>query len=48
MAKAARVSTPVGAGITGIGLAKDFYRKQKNEKQEAIDATEATLSKTTI
>jgi hypothetical protein len=33
MAKAARVSTPIGAGITGIGLAKDFIQAGIKEKQ---------------
>jgi len=33
MAKAARVSTPIGAGITGIGLAKDFIKAGIKEKQ---------------
>ncbi len=33
MAKAARVSTPIGAGITSIGLAKDFIKAGIKEKQ---------------
>ena len=33
MAKAARVSTPIGAGITGIGLAKDFIQAGIKEIQ---------------
>ena len=31
MMKAARVSTPIGAGITGLGLAKDYYNFAKDE-----------------
>ena len=31
MMKAARLSTPVGLGITGLGLAKDYYNFAKDE-----------------
>ena len=41
MAKAARVSTPIGAGITGIGILKDRAKNMINQA-EAIAATEAT------
>ena len=41
MAKAARVSTPVGVGITGIGILKDRAKNMINQA-EAIAATEAT------
>ena len=41
MAKTARVSTPVGVGITGIGILKDRAKNMINQA-EAIAATEAT------
>jgi hypothetical protein len=41
MTKAARVSTPVGLGITGIGVLKD-QTKDMLEQAEAIAAAEAT------
>ena len=41
MAKTARASTPVGVGITGIGILKDRAKNMINQA-EAIAATEAT------